>query len=261
MSMYARELEVARTELRPLVETIAPVAAKSDEAFYNALDGPAKKLVDEAAATPRGELAKRVLSAEIPDPAAAEGETKEGQTLDETLLGRLKDRYNLRYYRFARDVTQITDQLSANSESLISGALSVTTTIGHVLAGVVITVFCLIFFLKDGPLIWTWLVRLVPVPGRVRVHEAGRRGLITLGAFTRTQILVALIDAVGIGLGALLLGLPLVVPLSVLVFLASFVPFVGAIATGSIAVLVALVDQGPTTALIMLIVVLGVQQL
>lgn len=158
-------------------------------------------------------------------------------------------------------LSQITSQLQANSGSLVSGALSVTTTIGHVLAGGLITLFCTLFFLKDGPLIWTWLLRLLPAPSRERVHEAGRRGLITLGAFTRTQILVALIDAIGISLGAFFLGLPLVVPLGVLVFLASFVPFVGAIATGAIAVLVALVDQGPTAALIMLGVVLAVQQI
>ncbi|MCV2396379.1 AI-2E family transporter [Actinotalea sp. M2MS4P-6] len=158
-------------------------------------------------------------------------------------------------------MNQIGSQLGSNSQSLLSGALSVTTTIGHVLAGALITLFTLLFFLKDGPLIWTWLVRLLPAPSRPRVHEAGRRGLVTLSAFTRTQILVALIDAVGIGLGALILGLPLVVPLTVLVFLASFVPFVGAITTGAIAVLVALVDQGPVTALIMLAVVLAVQQI
>lgn len=157
-------------------------------------------------------------------------------------------------------VTQAGDQLKANSGTLVSGALSVTTTIAHVLAGALIALFCTLFFLKDGALIWTWLLRLLPAPARDRVHEAGRRGLVTLGAFTRTQILVAFIDAVGIGLGALLLGLPLVVPLAVLVFLASFVPFVGAIATGAIAVLVALVDQGPGSALIMLGVVLVVQQ-
>jgi len=158
-------------------------------------------------------------------------------------------------------LSQITDQLQANSGTLVSGALSFTTTVGHVLAGGLITLFCLLFFLKDGPLIWTWLVRLLPAPSRERVHEAGRRGLITLSAFTRTQILVAAIDAIGISLGALFLGLPLVVPLGVLVFLASFVPFVGAIATGAIAVLVALVDQGPASALIMLGVVLAVQQI
>lgn len=157
-------------------------------------------------------------------------------------------------------LTQAGDQLSANSSALVSGAVSATVTVGHVLAGALVALFTTLFFLKDGALIWAWLVRLLPAGSRMRVHEAGRRGLVTLTAFTRTQILVALIDAVGIGLGALILGLPLAVPLAVLVFLASFIPFVGAIATGAIAVLVALVDQGPTTALIMLGIVLLVQQ-
>lgn len=152
-------------------------------------------------------------------------------------------------------------QLSSNSDTLISGALSVTTTVGHVLAGAVVTLFCLFFFLKDGALIWTWLLRLLPGPARVPAFEASRRGAVTLAAFTRTQILVALIDAIGIGLGAAILGIPLALPLAVLVFLASFIPFVGAIATGAIAVLVALVDQGPGPALIMLIIVLAVQQI
>src|SRR5665648_999791 len=153
------------------------------------------------------------------------------------------------------------DQLSANSGTLVSGALSVTVTVGHVLAGALVTLFCAIFFLKDGPLIWAWLVRLLPIPARMPVYEASRRGLVTLAAFTRTQILVALIDAVGIGLGAVILRIPLAIPLAVLVFLASFIPFVGAIATGAIAVLVALVDQGTGSALIMLAVVVAVQQI
>jgi len=157
-------------------------------------------------------------------------------------------------------VGQLTDQLSSSSGTLVSGALSVTVTIGHVLAGALVTLFCLLFFLKDGAQIWAWLIGLLPRQARSRSYEASRRGVVTLGAFTRTQILVALIDAVGIGLGALILGIPLAVPLAVLVFLASFIPFVGAIATGAIAVLVALVDQGVGTALIMLGIVLLVQQ-
>jgi len=151
-------------------------------------------------------------------------------------------------------------QLSANSGTLVSGALSATVTIGHVLAGTLVALFCTFFFLKDGALIWAWLIRLLPAPSRRRAYEASRRGLITLTAFTRTQILVALIDATGIGLGAAILGIPLAVPLAVLVFLASFIPFVGAIATGAIAVLVALVDQGVGTALVMGLIVLAVQQ-
>jgi predicted PurR-regulated permease PerM len=90
---------------------------------------------------------------------------------------------------------------------------------------------------------------------------ASTAGWVTLGNFTRVQILVASIDAVGIGLGVFFLGLPLAFPIAVIVFLGSFIPIVGAIITGSLAVLVALVYSGPWVALWMLIIVLGVQQL
>lgn len=153
-----------------------------------------------------------------------------------------------------------TGQLGENSDSILTGALSVGVTLGHVVVGVIVTMFALFFMLKDGRTIWTWSVRLFPRTARRAVHEASRRGAVTLTSFVRTQILVALIDAVGIGVGAAILGLPLALPLGVLVFLGSFIPFVGAIATGSIAVLVALVALGPVQALIMLAIVLGVQQ-
>ncbi|MBC7292084.1 MAG: AI-2E family transporter, partial [Actinotalea sp.] len=158
-------------------------------------------------------------------------------------------------------LAQAQEQLQANSDTIVSGALAVTTTVGSVLAGTLIALFVLIFFLKDGPMIGAWLVRLLPTTARHQAWEASRRGLVTLSSYVRAQILVALVDAIGIGLGAAILGLPLVVPLTVLVFLASFIPFVGAIATGAIAVLVALVDQGPGAAVIMFLIVLGVQQL
>jgi len=156
---------------------------------------------------------------------------------------------------------QARDALSGSGSALLSGALHATTTVGHVLAGALIALFCTFFFLLDGRTIWTWLVGLLPRPTRERVHQAGRRAVVTLGAYTRTQILVAAVDATGIGLGAALLGVPLALPLAVLVFLGSFVPIVGAVVTGAVAVLVALVAQGPGAAIVMLAVVLAVQQL
>ncbi len=158
-------------------------------------------------------------------------------------------------------VEQGRDQLSSNASSLLSGALSVTTTVGHVAAGTLIALFCTFFFLLDGRTIWTWVVGLLPLSVRERVHQAGRRGVVTLSGYTRTQILVALVDATGIGLGAAILGVPLAVPLATLVFVGSFIPIVGAIATGAVAVLVALVAKGWVVALIMLGVVLLVQQI
>lgn len=151
--------------------------------------------------------------------------------------------------------------LEENSSSLLSGALSVTTTVGQVLAGAVIALFCTLFFLMDGRRIWAWIVGLLPRGARERTHQAGRRGLVTLASYARTQILVAFIDSVGIGIGAAIIGVPLALPLGVLVFIGSFIPFVGAIVTGSMAVLVALVALGPWQALIMLGVVLLVQQI
>lgn len=145
--------------------------------------------------------------------------------------------------------------------TIISGALSVTSTLGHLVTGLLIIVFCTIFFLMDGRRIWSWLIGLLPRHIRERSHQAGRRGLVTLSSYVRTQILVAFIDAVGIGLGAYFIGLPLALPMGVLVFLGSFIPFIGAIVTGAIAVLVALVVKGWIMALVMMIIVLGIQQL
>src|SRR5690625_3115664 len=152
-------------------------------------------------------------------------------------------------------------QLESNSDALISGALAATTSVTQVITGAVIALFCLFFFLKDGRHIWQWFVRLAPARARERINEAGIRGWVTLGGYARTQILVAFVDAVGIGIGAWILGLPLVLPLATLVFLGSFIPIVGALVSGSVAVLVALVDQDVQTAVIMLAIVLLVQQI
>lgn len=150
---------------------------------------------------------------------------------------------------------------SGSSSSLVTGVLHAGTTVAHVGAGTLIALFCTFFFLLDGRGIWAWVVGLLPRGSRERVHQAGRRGLVTLGAYTRTQILVAAVDAVGIGLGAAILQVPLALPLATLVFIGSFIPVVGAVVTGAVAVLVALVAQGPWAALIMLGVVLAVQQI
>lgn len=157
-------------------------------------------------------------------------------------------------------LTQIEQQVSANTQTIVSGALSFTTSAGNILAGALIAIFCLFFFLREGRVIWTWIVGLTPRAGRERVDGAGLRSWISLGQYTRTQILVAVVDGFFIGLGAYLLGVPLAIPLGLLVFLGAFIPIVGALISGTVAVAVALVDQGPLVALAMLGVVLVVQQ-
>jgi predicted PurR-regulated permease PerM len=121
--------------------------------------------------------------------------------------------------------------------------------------------FTLIFFLYSGAGIWRFLLRAVPAAARTRVDTAGRRGLAALVAYVRATAVVAVVDAVGIGLGLLILGVPLAVPLSALVFLGAFIPILGAVVVGGVAVLIALVANGWVTALILLGIVIGVMQL
>lgn len=147
------------------------------------------------------------------------------------------------------------------AELLLSGALAVGSTVGHVVAGALLAFFILLCLLADGAGIWRWTTRIFPRKARPAVDGAGRAGWVTVVNYARTQLMVATIDAIGIGLGAFLLGVPLAIPVAVLVFLGAFIPFVGAVITGALAVFLALVYNGPWTALWMLIVVLAVQQL
>ena len=151
--------------------------------------------------------------------------------------------------------------LQEQAELLWSGALVIGSTVGHVATGTLLALFILLCALADGGGIWRWTVRLFPQRSRVAVDGAGRAGWVTVVNYARTQLFVATIDAIGIGLGAFLLGVPLAIPVAVLVFLGSFIPIVGAVLTGAVAVFLALVYNGPWIALWMLIVVLGVQQI
>ena len=151
--------------------------------------------------------------------------------------------------------------LRDNSATVMNSAVSFGSTAVNIGAGLFIALFSLIFFLYDGDRIWRFLLIFVPKAHRATVGRAGRSGWQSLGSYVRVQIFVAFIDAVGIGIGALILGVPLAIPLAVLVFLASFIPMIGATLTGAMAVLLALMSNGLVNALLMLGVVLLVQQI
>jgi predicted PurR-regulated permease PerM len=153
------------------------------------------------------------------------------------------------------------EALRRDTGALLTGAASVGSTAGHFLAGMLLALFATLFILIDGRGIWRWIVRLFPARAEKPISGAGEAGWLTLTTFVKVQIFVAAVDATGIAIVAFFLGLPLVIPIAVMVFLGSFVPIVGAVVTGSIAVFIALVYQGPVAALIMLIGVLAVQQL
>jgi predicted PurR-regulated permease PerM len=158
-------------------------------------------------------------------------------------------------------VSQAQQAIGANQGAITSGAISTAGTVTQVFTGVLLTLLTLFFFLKDGRSIWLWLVGLMPRPARAYVDEAARRSWHTLVSYVRATVAVALIDAIGIGIGLLLLGVPLALPLAALVFIGAFIPIIGSFIAGTVAVLVALVSNGFVVALITLGVVLLVMQL
>ncbi|MGO1734687.1 MAG: AI-2E family transporter, partial [Leucobacter sp.] len=158
-------------------------------------------------------------------------------------------------------VAQVMQTIENNQSELWSGALGVATTAGQVIAGLLLTIFSLIFLLIDGKRIWFWVLGFMPKRSHAALDAAGRAGWVSVGQYVRVQIFVAFVDAVGIGVGAALLGVPLPIPIAVLVFIGSFIPFLGAISTGALAVFIALVYNGPVNAAAMLGVVILVNQI
>ncbi|MFB9430217.1 AI-2E family transporter [Streptoalloteichus tenebrarius] len=178
-----------------------------------------------------------------------------------TIQDWLKNNLHLTQDQLSGYVEKFLESLKSNQEAITSGALTTAGTVGELLTGMLLALFTLIFFLYDGRGIWAFLVRLLPGHVRARTAVAGSRGFASLVGYVRATAVVAVVDAVGIGIGLWAIGIPLAVPLAALVFLGGFVPIVGALISGSVAVLVALVTKGIVPALLVLAVVLAVQQL
>jgi putative heme transporter len=153
------------------------------------------------------------------------------------------------------------DWISQNTASLTSTGIATAATLFEVVAGMLLVLFSTFFFLRDGRKIWRFIVRLFPVNARWSLADAGDASWATLGAYVRATVLVAFIDAIGVGIALLILGIQFPLPLAALVFLGAFIPIVGASVSGAVAVLVALVDKGWVVALIVLGAVILVQQL
>ncbi|HEX5769528.1 MAG TPA: AI-2E family transporter [Nocardioidaceae bacterium] len=157
-------------------------------------------------------------------------------------------------------ITEAQRAVVSGNEQAIARVTEVGTALSYVVAGLFLVLFATYFFLADGARIWAWVVRLFPRAARTRADSSGRAAWFTLTRFVRATVLVAFVDAVGIMLIAFALKVPLAFAIGVLVFVSSFVPLVGATLSGAVAVLVALVAQGPFVALLMLIGVIVVQQ-
>lgn len=194
-----------------------------------------------------------VIAAQAPElaTAAAEGVGRLQRTLSE---------------QFGVEVGGLSDLMERAQEQmpeageLASRALEATIVAFETIAGVLLLLVVLFFYLKDGRRLTDGLLSVFPDNVRPHAAEIADRAWATLGAYFRGQLLVALVDAVLIGIGLVVLGVPLAVPLAVLVFFGGLFPVVGALVTGALAVLVALADGGLTLGLIVLALVLVVQQ-
>lgn len=157
-------------------------------------------------------------------------------------------------------IDDLSGSAAVAAEEAAPGAVAGTTTVARLLLGIVLTVFAVFFLVKDGDRMWRWALRWVPTDERDKVDGSGRVAWQTLTSYVRGTALVALVDAVGIGLGLVVLQVPLWLSLTLLTFVGGFVPILGAAVAGVVAVLVTLVTNGPTDAAIVLVIVLVVQQ-
>ncbi|GGX63271.1 AI-2E family transporter [Streptomyces fructofermentans] len=153
------------------------------------------------------------------------------------------------------------DRVQKSAGSVVTAVVSGVSTVVNGVITAVLALFLMFFFLKDGPRFLPWLARQLPGRLATDVPTVAARSWDTLGSFVRSQAVVGLLDAVLIGLGLWFLDVPLVLPLAVLTFVSAFVPIVGALFAGFVAVLIALVSNGLTDALIVLAIIVVVQQL
>lgn len=155
----------------------------------------------------------------------------------------------------------ITDKLKSSGDQIASQVLNGITLAGQVLIDAVIALILTFFFLKDGPRFLPWIRVSVGRGAGAHLTEALTRVWNTLSGFIRTQAIVSAVDSICIGIGLVVLQVPLAAPLVVLTFFGGFIPIIGAFTAGTVAVLVALVAGGITKAVIVLIIIVAVQQI
>lgn len=155
----------------------------------------------------------------------------------------------------------IVSRLQSSADQIATGVFSGVSTATSALITFFLVLVLSFFFIKDGPRFLPWMHAVAGSKGGRHIEAVAIRSWFTLGGFIRTQALVSLIDAVFIGTGLVILGVPLALVLAVITFFGGFIPMVGAFVAGALAVLVALVANGLTTALIVLGIIIAVQQI
>jgi putative heme transporter len=160
-----------------------------------------------------------------------------------------------------RYLEQARERFTENSTGLTRGAVAGATLVGEVITGLILCLFLTFFFVKDSERFTRWILDFAGDRRAPHLREIGRRSATAVNGYLRGQATVGLVDAVFIGIGLAIVGVPLVVPLAFLTFVAAFLPLVGAFVAGALAALVALVTKGFTAALIVVGITVLVQQL
>ncbi|MFL6239782.1 MAG: AI-2E family transporter [Actinomycetes bacterium] len=156
---------------------------------------------------------------------------------------------------------KIVSFLKDRQGTLASSAITATKTAAEVLASALLTLFLTIFMVYDGDRIWAWIVGFFPNRMRARMHEAGEEVWRTISGYITGTFAVATFHGVVMGITLWIVGVPLVAPLAVLVFLGSFIPIIGVVIFGGLAVLVTLVAKGVTAAIVVLVVLVVEHQI
>ena len=168
--------------------------------------------------------------------------------------------FNLGQEQIGEYVDEAINRLQSSAGDIANFALTGASAVGTGLVNLVLALVLAFFFLKDGPRFLPWLAAQTGPRAAPHVAELSHQSWRTLSEFIRQQALVGFIDALGIGIGLLVLGVPLVLPLAVITFFAAFIPIIGAFVAGGFAVLIALVSNGFSTAVWVLLIVVVVQQ-
>jgi predicted PurR-regulated permease PerM len=163
--------------------------------------------------------------------------------------------------QITRAITAVQEKLKESADAISSGVFSTLGAATSAIVNIVLVLMLSFYFVKDGHRFLPWVTRLGGKRAGEHAAELLTRTWATLGGFIRTQTIVALIDAVIIGAGLSIIGVPLAIPLAVITFIGAYIPILGAFISGVLAVLVTLVTNSPKDALIALILVLAVQQL
>jgi putative heme transporter len=191
----------------------------------------------------------------------SELESSVDESVEEVVRWLVQGPFDLERSQIDEAVQNGLDSLRSNAGGIGRGVLSGASLLAEVIAGLLLMVVLVFFFIHDGRRMWEFGLSLVPARRRELVDGAGHEVWTATSGYMRGVALIAVVDAVLIGIALAVIGVPLVVPLMVLVFFGAFIPLVGAVASGAIAALVALISNGVVDAALVLAAIIAIQQI